>query len=73
MNIEHLSIINNYLVTVYFTPDLGWRYSVVLRDGSIFQPYDLYTTSQEAYEVVNDILDLVVLCERQELDTPHLY
>ena len=73
MKIEHLSIINNYLVTVYFTPDLGWRYSVVLRDGSIFQPYDLYTTSQEAYEVVNDILDLVVLCDRQELDTPYLY
>ncbi|MGK7897372.1 MAG: hypothetical protein AB4372_28070 [Xenococcus sp. (in: cyanobacteria)] len=73
MKIEHVSIINNYLVTVYFTPDLGWRYSVVLRDGSIFQPYDLYTTSQEAYEVVNNILDLVVLCDRPELDTPHLY
>ncbi len=73
MKIEHVSIINNYLVTVYFTPDLGWRYSVVLRDGSIFQPYDLYTTSQEAYEVVNNILDLVILCDRQELDTTHLY
>lgn len=63
MKIEHLSIIKNYLVTVYFTPDLGWRYSVVLRDGSIFQPYDIYITSQEAYEVINDIIDLVISCD----------
>ena len=73
MKIEHLSIINNYLVTVYFTADLGWRYSVVLHDGSIFQPYDLYKTSREAYDVVHDILDLVALCDRQELDTTHLH
>ena len=69
MKIEHITIINNYLVTVYFAPDLGWRYSVVLQDGSIFQPYDLYTTAQEADEVVRDILDLVVSCDRQEVDT----
>ncbi len=66
MKIEHLSIINDYLVTVYFTPNLGWRYSVVLHDGSIYQPYDLYLTSQEAYEVVNDILYLVVSCDLEE-------
>ncbi len=63
MKIEHLSIINDYLVAVYFTPYLGWRYSVVLHDGSIYQPYDLYTTSQEAYEVVNNILYLVISCD----------
>ena len=65
MKIEHLNIINDYLVVVYFTPDLGWRYSVVLHDGSIYQPYDLYTTSQEAYEVVNDILHLVISCDHE--------
>ncbi|ELS05098.1 hypothetical protein Xen7305DRAFT_00048370 [Xenococcus sp. PCC 7305] len=63
MKIEHLSIINDYLVTVYFTPDLGWRYSVVLHDGSVFQPYDLYQTPQEAYEMINEILDLVIFCD----------
>ena len=63
MKIEHLSIINDYLVTVYFTPNLGWRYSIVLHDGSIYQSYDLYKTSQEAYEEVNDILDLVASCD----------
>ena len=63
MKIKHLSIINDYLVTVYFTPNLGWRYSIVLHDGSIYQSYDLYTTSQEAYEEVNDILDLVASCD----------
>ena len=63
MKIEHLSIINDYLVTVYFTPNLGWRYSIVLHDGSIYQSYDLYTTSQEAYEEVNGILDLVAFCD----------
>ncbi|MEM9272202.1 MAG: hypothetical protein AAGA80_04445 [Cyanobacteria bacterium P01_F01_bin.143] len=73
MKIEHLSIFNGYLVTVYFTAELGWRYSVVLNDGSIFQPYDLYQTSKEAYEVVNDILDLVILSDRHEVDTTQLY
>ncbi|MDJ0897752.1 MAG: hypothetical protein QNJ55_02995 [Xenococcus sp. MO_188.B8] len=63
MHIEHLSIINDYLVAVYFTPYLGWRYSVVLHDGSTYQPYDLYITSQEAYEVVKNILDLVISCD----------
>lgn len=63
MKIKHLSIINDYLVTVYFTPNLGWRYSIVLHDGSIYQSYDLYKTSQEAYEEVNDILDSVASCD----------
>ena len=72
MKIEHLSIINDYLVTVYFTADLGWRYSVVLHDGSIFQPYDLHTTSQEAYQEVHDILDLVISSDRSKLDPTHL-
>ena len=64
MKIEYLSIINNYLVTVYFTPELGWRSSVVLHDGSIYQPYDLYTTFQEAYDVINDTLYLVISCDQ---------
>ncbi|HHP7230979.1 MAG TPA: hypothetical protein ACFCUY_08985 [Xenococcaceae cyanobacterium] len=60
MIIKYLSSIHNYLVAVYFTADLGWRYSIRLQDGSFFQPYDLYQTGEEAYEVAKNILYLVI-------------
>ncbi len=60
MTIQYFGTIHNYLVAVYHTPDLGWRYSIILHDGSLFEPYDLYETSAEAYEVVQNIIHLVM-------------
>ena len=65
IKLEYLVIINSYLTAVYFTPQLGWRYSIVLQDGSLFQPYDLYETSAEAYEVAKNIIYLVISCDRE--------
>lgn len=65
MKIEYLNIINGYLTAVYFTTDLGWRYTIVLQDGSLFQPYDLYESSAEAYEVAKNIIYLVISCDRE--------
>ena len=65
ITIEYLSFLNNYLTAVYFTPDLGWRYTIVLRDGSFFQHYDLYSSAAEAYDVAKNIIHLVVSCDRE--------
>jgi hypothetical protein len=65
MKLENITIINGYLTAVYFTPDLGWRYTIVLQDGSLFQPYDLYESSTEAYEVVQSIIHLVMACDQE--------
>lgn len=65
MKLEYLNIINGYLTAVYFTPHLGWRYTIVLQDGSLFQPYDLYESSTEAYEVVKSIIHLVIACDQE--------
>lgn len=65
MKIEYLNIINGYLTAVYFTDDLGWRYTIVLQDGSLFQPYDLYKSSTEAYEVAKNIIYLAISCDRE--------
>ena len=35
MKLEYLNIINGYLTAVYFTAQLGWRYTIVLQDGSL--------------------------------------
>ena len=60
MKIQYFGTIHNYLVAVYHTPAIGWRYSIVLRDGSLFEPYDLYETGTEAYEVAQNIIHLVM-------------
>ncbi len=60
MKIQYFGTINNYLVAVYLTPTVGWRYSIMLRDGSLFEPYDLYATGEEAYEVAQSIIHLVI-------------
>ncbi|MDJ0575612.1 MAG: hypothetical protein QNJ65_10655 [Xenococcaceae cyanobacterium MO_234.B1] len=60
MTIKYFGSIHNYLVAVYYTPTLGWRYSILLHDGSLFQPYDLYQTGEEAYEVAKSIIYLVM-------------
>lgn len=65
MKLEYLNFINNYLTAVYYTPKMGWRYSIVLQDGSFFQPYDIYDSATEAYEVAKDIIFLVVSCDKE--------
>ena len=65
MKLEYLNYINNYLTAVYYTPEVGWRYSIVLQDGSFFQPYDIYDSSTEAYEVAKDIIFLVMACDQE--------
>ena len=65
IKIERLCTINGYLTAVYHTPILGWRYSIVLQDGSFFQPYDLYSSAAEAYDVAKSIIELVVSCDRE--------
>lgn len=65
MKLEYLNIIHGYLTAVYFTANLGWRYTIVLQDGSLFQPYDLYSSSTEAYEVVKSVIHLVIACDQE--------
>ena len=65
MKLEYLNFINNYLTAVYFTPNVGWRYTIFLQDNSLFQPHDLYTTSAEAYKVAKSIIYLVVACDQE--------
>ena len=65
MKLEYLNIINNYLTAVYYTPKLGWRYTIVLEDGSLFQPYDLFQSSTEAYEVAKSVIHLVIACDQE--------
>ena len=65
MKLEYLNFINNYLTAVYYTSDIGWRYSIVLQDGSFFQPYDVYDSAKEAYETAKDIIFLVVSCDKE--------
>ncbi len=60
MTIKYFGSIHNYLIAVYYTSTLGWRYSILLHDGSFFQPYDLYQTGEEAYEVAKNIIYLVM-------------
>ena len=65
MKLEYLKLVNNYLTAVYYTPELGWRYTIVLQDGSLFQPYDLYDSSTKAYEVAKSVIYLVVACDKE--------
>ena len=65
MKLEHFNIVNGYLTAVYFTPGLGWQYTIVLQDGNLFQPTDIYKTSSEAYQIAKSIIDLVVACDRE--------
>lgn len=65
MKLEYLNIVNGYLTAVYFTEQLGWRYTIVLQDGSLFQPYDLYESATEAYETAKNIIYLVISCDRE--------
>ncbi len=60
MTIKYFGSIHDYLVAVYYTPAIGWRYSILLHDGSLFEPYDLYQTGEEAYEVAQSIIHLVI-------------
>ncbi len=60
MKIQYFGTIHDYLVAIYHTTNLGWRYSIILRDGSLFEPYDLYQTGAEAYEVAQSIIQLVI-------------
>ena len=65
MKIKHLSIINNYLTAVYFTPCVGWKYIIFLQDGNLFQPEDSYQSAEEAHEITKNIIHLVVACDRE--------
>ena len=51
MNIQYLIGGNIATLLVYGTPHSSYQYQILFKDGSLFQPHELYTFSSLALEV----------------------
>lgn len=65
MKLEYLNIINDYITAVYFEPDIGWQYTILLQDGNLFQPKDTFNSAEEAYKMAKNIIFLVIACDQE--------
>lgn len=58
MNIEFLMGGNIATLLVYGTPNSGYQYQILLADGSLFQPHELYPTASLALKVGRERINL---------------
>ncbi len=59
MSIEYLIGGNIATLLVYRTPHFSYQYQILFKDGSLFQPQELYNSSSLALEVGLDMARLV--------------
>ena len=59
MNIEYLIGGNIATLLVYSTPHFLYQYQILFKDGSLFQPHELYSSSSVALEVGLERINLV--------------
>ncbi|MGH2415746.1 MAG: hypothetical protein ACRDEA_19055 [Microcystaceae cyanobacterium] len=48
MRIEKIVGINGLTLIVYYTPADCWQFAVVGKDGQLWQPDDIFSTSEKA-------------------------
>jgi hypothetical protein len=48
LKIEKLSVINNSILLVFYTPAMAWQFRVISSRGEIFGEQHLYYTSEAA-------------------------
>ena len=48
MKIEYLILIDNIILTVYYTSKKYFQYEIILDDGPIYQPDEIYFTAERA-------------------------
>ena len=60
MKIEHLISINGAILMVYSTGSKCYQYEIVLWNGLIYQPNELYKTSNKARDVGVERIKIVI-------------
>lgn len=51
MDIRHILTTNRAILIVYYTDSKCYQYSIVLWDGGIYQPQEIFYTANKALEV----------------------
>lgn len=60
MKIEHLISINGAILMVYSTGSEYYQYEIVLWNGLIYQPNELYETANQARNVAVERIKIVI-------------
>ncbi len=60
MKIEHLIIMNSAILMVYSTSSEYYQYEIVLWNGLIYQPNELYKTANQARDVAVERIKIVI-------------
>lgn len=59
MKIEYLISIDRAILMVYYTPGKCYQYALAFRDGSIYQPSELYYTASKALKVGKEAIRII--------------
>ena len=60
MKIEHLTIINGVILMVCDISSQSYQYEIVVSDGLIYQPNEIYKTANQARDVGIERIKIVL-------------
>lgn len=60
MKIEHLMSINGAILMVYCINTASYKYAIILGDGSLYSPNELYYTAEKTLKMGTESIKIVI-------------